>query len=514
MLKRLTGLTALHSEPVYTTQVLRQLEIAAARTLPAHALMQRAGLAVARLVQARFPHARRVVVLAGAGNNGGDGLVAATHLRTMGREVEILACGAATLGDWVSRLPPDAAWAWNAAQAACVQSAVHRPDQALPEADLYVDALLGIGLTGPVRDTTAALIHALNVQTRAPVLSIDLPSGLDADCGTASGACVRATVTLSLLGLKPGLCTGPDAPLCGELWSDDLDRPASRHSAEAAPLALRIGSDHVRPLLPTLRQAAHKGERGDVLVIGGAAGMVGAALLSGRAAARLGAGRVFVGLLDEQAPAFDPVAPELMLRSRHELLRMQRQTGCVVFGPGAGGDHPARMALELAIAMPAPLVLDADGLNLLAQDLRLQDALRRRASPTVLTPHPLEAARLLGTTTEQVQGHRVQAVQDLAQRHAAWAVLKGAGTLVASPKGQLWLNSTGNGLLATAGSGDVLAGAVAALVSATANVKTTLAAVWLHGRAADRYAAFHGDAGLSAELLPDWMATTWAETSG
>lgn len=510
MLKRLTSL---RSEPVYSARTLRDLEAAAAHTLPTQTLMQRAGLAVARLVQARFPHARRIVVLAGAGNNGGDGLVAATQLQTMRRDVQILACGAPTLGDWASRLPPDAAWAWNTAQAAQVQSAVHVPAQALPEADLYVDALLGIGLKGPVRDTTAAIIHALNIQSYAPVLSIDLPSGLDADCGTAGGACVRATVTLSLLGLKPGLCTGPDAALCGELWSDDLDLPASLHASEAAPAARWIGVDHVRPLLPKLRQAAHKGERGDVVVIGGAAGMLGAALLSGRAAARLGAGRVFLGLLDTQAPAFDPVAPELMMRSPAELLRIGRKTGCIVFGPGAGVDLPARMALEQAITLPAPLLLDADGLNLLAQDTGLQTALRRRASPTVLTPHPLEAARLLATTTEQVQADRMHAARELSQRLAAWVVLKGNGTLVASPDDSLWINPTGNGLLATAGSGDVLAGAVAALISATANARTTLAAVWLHGQAADRYVALHGDAGLSAELLPGWMARCWAETS-
>jgi hydroxyethylthiazole kinase-like uncharacterized protein yjeF len=474
--------------------------------------MQRAGLAVARLAQARFPHARRIVVLAGAGNNGGDGIVAATHLHALGREVQILASGAATLGDWATRLPPDAAWAWNAAQTAAVPSAAHTPPYALPEADLYLDALLGIGLTGPVRDPTAAVIEALNAQTRAPVLSVDLPSGLDADRGSYSNACVRATVTLSLLGLKPGLCTGPGAPLCGELWSDDLDLPEPPQAAISAPTVTWTGADRVRPLLPNLPRAAHKGQRGDVQIIGGAAGMTGAALLAARAAARLGAGRVFVGLLDAQAPALDLVAPELMLRTPAELLRSARKTGCVVFGPGAGIDSSARTALELALMKPAPLVLDADALNLLAQDADLRAALRQRVALTVLTPHPLEAARLLGISVEQVQADRLQAARDLAQRHGAWVVLKGAGSIMASPQRALWINSTGNGLLATAGSGDVLAGTIAALLSATNRAESILAAVWLHGGAADRYAALHGDAGLSAEQLPQWIARCWAQT--
>ncbi|MGC9236005.1 MAG: NAD(P)H-hydrate dehydratase [Thiomonas sp.] len=531
MLKRLTSL---QSEPVYGTQALRSLERAAANALPAHTLMQRAGLAVARLVQARFPHARRVVVLAGAGNNGGDGLVAAMHLQEAARDVMVLACGATNLDDWASRLPPDAAWAWGAARTKRLACAAYVHGGALPEADLYLDALLGMGLKGPIRETTASVIKALNAQTHAPVLSVDLPSGLDADCGTCGNACVRATVTLSLLGLKPGLCTGPAAPLCGELWVDDLDLPLQAGATTSNAAAIRVGADLVRPLLPDLPQAAHKGQRGDVIVIGGAAGMTGAALLAARAAARLGAGRVFVGLLDAEGPRFDPVAPELMLRPPDELLQHSRKVGCVVFGPGAGIDPPAHEALERALAQTSPLVLDADGLNLLARagpGSALQIALQQRAAPTVLTPHPLEAARLLGISVEQVQADRMQAARTLSQHLAAWVVLKGAGSVIASPQQAIWINSSGNGLLATAGSGDVLAGAIAALLSAanagqrpgrlpqdtrrlTAGMEPILAAVWLHGRAADSYTTRCGAIGLSAETLAGWMANCWTEHAG
>jgi hydroxyethylthiazole kinase-like uncharacterized protein yjeF len=510
MLKRLRPH---QSEPVYRTASLRAIEEMASHALPSHTLMQRAGRAVARLVQARFPHARRIVVLAGAGNNGGDGLVAATHLQAAGRDVRILACGASSLDAWSRRLPPDAAWALGEAKVRQIPCVLQQPPhQSLPAADLYVDALLGIGLTGPVRDAIAAVISALNAQTQAPVLSVDLPSGLDADRGTCGNVCVRATVTLSLLGLKPGLCTGPAASRCGEVWSDDLDLPSP--PADSPPDAVLLGADHVRPLLPKLLHAAHKGDRGDVIVVGGAPGMTGAALLAARAAARLGAGRVFVGLQGPNAPGVDPVAPELMLRPPQALLSAARKGGCLVFGPGAGTEATAGQLLAQALAQPVPLVLDADGLNLLAQagpDPDLLGLLRQRSAATVLTPHPLEAARLLGIDAGQVQRDRLQAAQDLAERYGAWVVLKGAGSVIASPQRHLWINPTGNGLLATAGSGDVLAGAIAAVIGTTSTVQSLLAAVWLHGRAADLAAAQHGSADFTAECLPQWMAKAWAE---
>ena len=509
MLKRLSSW---HSNPVYTVETLRRMETAAAGSLPPHTLMQRAGKAVARLAQARFPHARRIVVLAGTGNNGGDGLIAAVQLRQAGRDVHVLACGAASLDDWISRLPEDAAWAWGEAQAARLPCSAIPQTDALPAADLYLDALLGLGLTGPVREQTATVILALNAQIQTPVLSVDLPSGLDADRGVFHNVCVHATVTLSLLGLKPGACTGPAAPLCGELWSDDLDAVAHTATADVRHTAARLGRDMAGPLLPNLARAAHKGQRGDVRVIGGAAGMTGAALLSARAATRLGAGRVLVGLLDPHAPKVDSFAAELMLRSTNSLLDAPGARGCLLLGPGAGTDARARAALYRALAAPVPLVLDADGLNLLAAaESELHSLLQQRTAPSILTPHPLEAARLLACTVDAVQADRLQAARDLARRYAAWVVLKGRGTVISSPQLNLWINATGNGLLATAGSGDVLAGAIAALISATSNAACVPAAVWLHGRAADLFFAHHGDAGLCAADLPYWIARAWNE---
>lgn len=513
MLARIEGL---HAAPVYGVETLRRIETAAAQDLPPHTLMQRAGAAVARLTQAVFPHARRIVVLAGAGNNGGDGLVAAALLQRAGRDVCVLACGGATLSDWVSRLPADAAWAWTQAQAEQVRCvAVDRGD--LPPADLYLDALLGIGLRGGVRAQTALLIHRLNAQHDAAVLSVDLPSGLDAETGVAQEACVRANTTLSLLGLKPGLCTGPAAHLCGDLWLDDLDVHPAADGSRPEPGVTWLGADLIRPLLPDLAKAAHKGRRGDVRVIGGAAGMTGAALLAARAAAHLGAGRVFAGLLDAHAPTVDLQAPELMLRSAAALLDVPDDRACLLIGPGAGIDDTASACLARALASSNPLVLDADALNLLAANDHAADSLpapqtslRQRRAITVLTPHPLEAARLLGTTVQAVESDRLRAARDLAARFACWIVLKGHGSVIASPQQSVWINGTGNGLLATAGSGDVLAGSAAALIAATGQASSVLAAVWLHGQAADRYAAQRGPCGLTAAQLPLWMAASWA----
>lgn len=516
----LRPVTPRQSFPLFDTRALRQVETDAASNLPENALMQRAGVAVARLVQARFPHARRIVALAGAGNNGGDGLIAACHLHRAGREVVVAACGAESPDEWIARLPPDAAWAWSEVRATGLAAECLAAQAPLPPADLYLDALLGIGLKGPVRPEMEAVIASLNAQTAAPVLSVDCPSGLDIDRGVMAGAIVRATVTLSLLGLKPGLCTGPDAPACGELWTDDLD--AFPSGVEASPAAQAtatlLGADSVRPLLPDLVRAAHKGRRGDVRIIGGAAGMGGAALLAARSAAMLGAGRVFVGLIDPKAPVVDANAPELMLRPVHDLLAPDAAgnavRGAVLFGPGAGTDAPTRQWLLRAIGQSLPLVLDADGLNLLAQrdgHAEIAAFLRQRRAPTILTPHPLEAARLLACSAQDVQADRVPAARELARRFHAWVVLKGAGTVIASPAQTVWINPTGNGLLATAGSGDVLAGAIAGLIGATGTPESVLAAVWLHGCAADHYAAHNGPGGLTAGRLPEWMATCWAD---
>lgn len=518
--------------PVWSESALRRIELNAAAALRPHTLMQRAGHGVVALLRARFPHKRRVLVLCGPGNNGGDGLAAASMMAKQGMEVEVLlvACGDVT--QWmIGSRPADWRWALDQAQGSGVGVrawGATDSETLFQWAELVIDALVGLGLNRAPEGELSVAIAALQ-RARAPVLAVDLPSGLSADTGTAPGLCVRADVTLTLLGLKPGVLTGPFAPTCGELWLDTLDcRPEDLKGSDLAPTARLVDRDSALAVLPPLHAAAHKGQRGDVRVFGGSSGMAGAALLCARASLAMGAGRVFAALFDPAAPALDPLSPELMLR-RPAALVLQAQAaglngaGCNVFGPGAGSAPDALNALEALINVDGPLVIDADGLNLLAAAARdgpLWRALRTRTHPAWLTPHPREAARLLQLDTAQVQANRLGAAAELVATSHAHCVLKGAGSVIATTTGELWINPTGNGLLATAGTGDVLAGALAAFLARThaphAELAAAQAAVWLHGAAADF--AMREQADLRAGTLPQWMLRAWAvalaETAG
>ncbi|MDB5900131.1 MAG: hypothetical protein JWP41_3733 [Ramlibacter sp.] len=454
------------SWPLHDVASIRRIELAAAAALPAHALMQRAGLAVARLALAVAPHARTVWLACGPGNNGGDGFEAAVHLKQWGKE-PVVTC----IGD-EARLPADAQLSLQRARAAGVTFA-HEPPA---HWDLGIDALLGIGGTRAPDGELLRQIERLNAGA-APVLAIDVPSGLQADSGHGS-AWVRATHTASLLALKPGLFTGHGRDAAGSVWFDDLQAA----SGAEAPCALLCGT----PVAHQRLHASHKGSYGDVAVIGGAAGMAGAALLAARAALHHGAGRVHVGLLDPAAPTLDPLQPDLMLRPWQDLPVEGMSVAC-----GCGGGHAVASALPKVFGAQA-LVLDADALNAVAADPQLQSLLRargRRGLPTVLTPHPLEAARLLGTATAAVQQDRLAAARELALRWGCVVVLKGSGTVVAAPGGSVRINPTGNARLAIAGTGDVLAGWIAArLASGEGAFDAASAAVYLHGLAADRWA--------------------------
>ncbi|HEX2545588.1 MAG TPA: NAD(P)H-hydrate dehydratase [Ramlibacter sp.] len=462
--------------PLFDIAATRRLEERAGAALPPHTLMQRAGLAVARLALAIAPHARTIWIACGPGNNGGDGLEAAMHLKAWGKEPVVT-----WLGD-TARAPQDARASWQRARDAGVVFA-----DAPPAAwDLAIDALLGIGSTRPPQGALLEHIRSINVRG-APVLAVDLPSGLDADTGMAAEV-VRATHTLALLALKPGLFTGHGRDAGGEVWFDDLQVA----NAGEAPVAWLGGAPGESPRL----HASHKGSYGDVAVIGGAAGMVGAALLAARAALHHGAGRVFVGLLDPAAPALDAQQPDLMLRTWDSLDLSRMAVAC-----GCGGGDAVRATLPRVLHAQA-LVLDADALNAIGADAQLQAGLQARAGrglPTVLTPHPLEAARLLGSDTAGVQSDRLAAARGLAQRFGCVVVLKGSGTVIASARGELRINPTGNARLAIAGTGDVLAGMVAARLARGEDAMTAAcAAVYLHGAAADRWP---GERPLTASAL-------------
>ena len=458
-----------NGSPLFLTADIRRIEARHAQ-LP---LMERAGLTAAQLArQLTTDNGKPILIFAGPGNNGGDAFVAARYLKQWFFAVTVVFTGD------VTRLPADAAAAvarWHAAGGTTT-------DQPPPSAGwgLVIDGLFGIGLTRDIDGRYADWISAINA-SGAPVLAIDIPSGLDADSGRVHGCCVRATHTLTFIGTKAGLITldGPDH--CGALYLDDLDL---HHGTDTAPGYVISTGAVTGVLAPRLRNT-HKGSHGSVGIIGGDTGMVGAALLTARAALKLGAGRVYAGLLARDAPLLDTAQPELMIRSADEVLKLP-QLSCLAVGPGLGLTPDAVFYLRCALHANLPLVIDADALNSIAASEKLKIDLKKIETPKVLTPHPAEAARLLGCSTNEVQADRIAAATALANQFDAYVVLKGAGSVCASP-GQPWrINTSGNPGMASAGMGDVLTGIVAALLAQGAAPQSAVnAAVWLHGAAAD-----------------------------
>jgi len=461
--------------PVYRTGEIRTVEKKAG-----DGLMERAGLAAAQIARdLNVGHGHGVLVVAGPGNNGGDAFVAARHLKAWGNKVEAVFAGDAAKLSMEARTAFDA---WRASGGSVL--AVIPDDRRW---DLVVDGLFGIGLQRALANEFAALVQIIN-RIEAPVLALDVPSGLDADTGRVLGCAVQAEHTATFIALKPGLLTldGPDC--CGKIHLCPLDIDAA---TLCPPHGAVIGNSVIKDMLPPRRINSHKGDYGNVGVIGGAHGMTGAALLAARAALQLGAGRIYVGLLDGNALPYDPAQPELMLRSPDELLKLPLD--CLAVGPGLGRSPDAHYAVEAALQSALPLVIDADALNLIAAEPTLQRIVSQRTSPTVLTPHPAEAARLLACTTDEVQADRIKAAPDIAARYHACTVLKGAGSICATPDGAWFINTTGNPGMASAGMGDVLTGIIAAFIAQGTDVKQALlAAVHLHGAAADEVAATLG----------------------
>lgn len=461
---------------LYDTEATRQIEQACQVRLPPHTLMQRAGKAAARLALAVSPHSRCIWIACGPGNNGGDGLEAAMHLQQWGKRPVVT-----WLGN-VDTAPRDAALSNLRARDAGVEFSDSPPAQF----DLSIDALLGLGggprpLTGRLSEWAAAMNAS-----HAPVLAIDLPTGLCADTGVLSPNFVKATHTLSLLTLKPGLFTGSGRDATGEVWFDELCNGTEKMQwvTEIAPSA-RLGC---APTPSPRLHASHKGSYGDVAVIGGASGMSGAALLAASAALNSGAGRVFVGLLAEPGLAVNTDQPELMFRPVREI-----DLATMVVVCGCGGGDAIHAHLQAILTTAAPVVIDADAINAIAISSSLQSLLTGRATTargTVLTPHPLEAARLLGVTTAEVQSDRLRAANTLAQRFACTVVLKGSGTIVSENGHTPVINPTGNAKLASAGTGDVLAGMIGAGFAADlSGFDAACRAVYHHGLLADQWPA-------------------------
>lgn len=476
--------------PVLTLAELREAEARAARA--GANLMGRAGQAIAsKARELASDTGAPIVVVAGPGNNGGDAWVAAALLAQSFHRVTVLDTSGAA---------PRAAEAARAKEAfLAARGAVVREWPAALRPALVIDGLLGIGLSRDVEPELAATIARIN-ECEAPVLAIDVPSGIDAECGIVRGSAVRATHTVTFIARKPGLLTGEGLDYRGELSCDALG--TAQYQAEARGHVLDEAL--VRAWLKPRARNSHKGDYGTVAVIGGQRGMVGAAILTARAALHCGAGKVRVGLLASDAPAVDLGQPELMLSTVDDALA----EGVAVAGPGAGRSPSStsvsmfeRTVLPALFHLPRPIVLDADALNAVAFNASLETELAARVrAATLLTPHPGEAARLLHRNTAQVNDDRLGAALALARRFNAHVVLKGAGSVCAFPDGRWSINTTGNPGLATAGSGDVLAGIVGALLAQGLEPAQALqAAVCVHGAAADACVARgDGPAGLTA----------------
>lgn len=498
-------------EALHAAETTRRIEQAAADALPLHALMARAGLSVARLARALQPHARCIWVACGPGNNGGDGLVAATHLhrwaRAHGDAPEVVVTHWTGAPGEERRLPPDARNALRQARAAGVRFATEPP----ASFDIAIDAVFGIGLARAPQGALVQWITRLR-HTVQPVLCVDVPSGLDADTGAWSGwsdgshdhgnaTPAGPRHTLSLLTLKPGLFTAFGRDAAGQVWFDDLQVTPAVDEPATAWLAGRTGNGVARTRPP---HASHKGSFGDVVVIGGqdmavnGVGMTGAALLAARAALYAGAGRVFVGLLGAEpihdAIHWDPACPELMFRRVASLLDGDvLRASAVVCGCGGGASVAA--ILPQVLTRAPRLILDADALNAMAGDKGLRILLHQRGARgwiTVLTPHPLEAARLLGSHTAEVTADRLKAARTLSEHFGAVCVLKGSGSVISAPGQPPLINPTGNASLATAGTGDVLAGMIGGALAqpgctADQTLERVAQAVFQHGWLADHW---------------------------
>lgn len=460
--------------PVYRTADIRRIEAAAGNVEPS--LMERAALAASDLaVVLASERGKDILVLAGPGNNGGDARITARILTERFFRVTMVTASEATT------LPVGKTWA------------------------LIIDGLFGTGLTRDIVGNYARIVDYANAQP-CRVLALDIPSGLASDTGRVLGTAVRATHTLTFIAQKPGLLTldGPD--LSGEVRIADLGLDLQ---SLFPPTGWIAGPELLPHSLKTRPRNFHKGSAGSVAIVGGAAGMCGAALLAGRAALKLGAGKVFVGLLDHEAPGFDPGALELMLRRPDEVLGLDLDA--LVIGPGLGEGERAETLLGAALSSEIACVLDADALNLLAVNGDLQRACARRSAHTVITPHPAEAARLLNTSTREVQADRMAAAHLLSERFNAHTVLKGNGSILAARDGHWFINTSGNPGMATAGMGDVLSGILGAMLAQGLSGEAAMVlGTHLHGAAADECVSRSiGPVGLTASEVADAARHVW-----
>ena len=479
--------TNAQSHPLYTTAQVRELDrLAIAEAgIPGYTLMTRAGEACWAVLRAQWPAARSVAVFCGAGNNGGDGFVIGRLALEAGWPVQLFQLGNA------AQMQADAQQARDAFLAAGGQVQPFSAGVAI-EAEVIVDALLGTGVDRPLQGVWRSTIEVMNAAT-VPVLAVDVPSGLQADTGTVAGVAIKANQTVTFIGRKAGLYTGAAADHCGNITFADLGVPGDIF--KRVPVAATLWQQPPLGSLTSPRQRnTHKGHYGHVLVIGGDHGMAGAARLAGEAALRSGAGRVSLATRPEHAALIAAACPELMchaVTAARALKALLQSADVILIGPGLGRTAWAQSLLSVVLETSQPRVIDADALNCIAGQAQPFDR-------QVLTPHPGEAARLLDQTVVEIQSDRFAAARAIARQYGGTTVLKGAGTLIQSVEGMPVVCAAGNPGMATAGSGDVLAGVIAALIAQGLDCEAAaVAGVCAHACAGD-IAAREGERGMIA----------------
>lgn len=473
---------------LYTNSQIRELEALTIdeEILSEEMLMEHAGLAAFQQLQKTWPEARRIIVICGKGNNGGDGLVVARLAHEAGLQVSVY-----TIADYAD-YKGAALTACHKARELGVSLTQYQPALHL-ECDVIVDGLLGSGLKGDVTEPFKSCIEAIN-QATTPVLALDVPSGIDVDTGCALGAAVTAQTTITFIGLKQGLFTHHARAACGEVVVNDLEIPKNifakvEHSAEL------LTWDDIKPLLPRRARDAYKGDFGHVCVIGGDYGMGGAVRMAAEAAMRIGAGLVTVATRPEHVSVVSGMRPEVMCHrccNGDDLREILQRATTIVIGPGLGKSEWAQELLEVVFESELPKVLDADALNMLSQAPRPCDH-------WVLTPHPGEAARLLHCGTGDLQQNRFAAARELQHQYDGVIVLKGAGTIIEGPSDIPYVCPAGNPSMATGGMGDILSGMIGGLLAQGLELERAAeAGVFIHAKAADCAAQQKGERGMLA----------------
>lgn len=454
------------STTLLTLEELAELEERQSHILPAGTLMDRAGFVAANWIDDQCDAASTIVILCGPGNNGGDGYTAALHLKSRGHRVICVTVGC-TKPKTEDALRAYNRWIEKGGEV------IDDPYMA-PKADVVVDAMLGVGIQKAISGDFIDAVLWFN-ERQALHMAIDIPTGLDAERGNWVGGIkgCMADMTLNLISAKAGCFMNDGKDASGMVTLSELDV-----SVPLSSLSL-IDTDDFKHILELRKYHSHKGTYGHCVVIGGDKGKVGAALLAARSALKLGAGSVTVQLLAQGAPLYDPAQPELMITDDDVDLST---ADAIVIGCGMGFSDRARRRLQEAIAANVPLIIDADALVMISQDQTLEDKVLARKAHTVLTPHPGEAAKMLHRDVKSIQADRVTSARELSLQTGAIVVLKGTGTVVTLRSSRSWINPTGNACLATAGSGDVLAGMIGAFFAQQFDmVSATLGAVWLHG---------------------------------